>query len=37
MLAYTQLNIHKKIKVLRRPGINYVVDTERGHITAANL
>ena len=37
ILAHTQLNIYKKIKVLGRPGINYIVDTERGHIAAANL
>ena len=37
MLAYIQLNIYKKIKVLGRPVINYIVDTERGYIAAANL
>ena len=28
--------MRKKIKVLGRPSINYIVDTERGHIAAAN-
>jgi len=36
MLACVQLNMRKKIKVLRRLGINYVVDTERGHAAAVN-
>jgi hypothetical protein len=37
MLAYIQLNIYKKIKVLKRPGINYIVDAEKGHIVTINL
>ena len=37
MLAHAQLNMHKKIKVPGQPGINYVVDVERGHVAAANL
>ncbi len=37
MLARVQLNMRKKIKVLGRPGINYMVDVERGHIAAINL
>jgi hypothetical protein len=37
MLAYIQLNIYKKIKVLGRPSINYIVDAEKGHVAAINL
>jgi hypothetical protein len=37
MLVYIQLNIHKKIKVLGRPDINYIVNTEKGHAAAINL
>ena len=37
MLAHAQLNIYKKIKVLRQPSINYVVDVERGHAVTINL
>ena len=37
ILAYTQLNIYKKIKVLGRPSINYIVDMERGHTATVNL
>ena len=37
ILAYIQLNIYKKIKALGRPVINYIVDTERGHVAAVNL
>jgi hypothetical protein len=37
ILAYTQLNIYKKIKVLGQPGINYIVDAEKGHTAAINL
>ena len=37
MLARTQLNMYKKIKVLGRPGINYIVDAERGYIATVNL
>jgi hypothetical protein len=37
MLACVQLNMYKKIKVLGRPSINYIVDTEKGHIAAINL
>jgi hypothetical protein len=37
MLTYTQLNIYKKIKVLGRPGINYIVNVEKGHIATINL
>jgi len=36
ILAHAQLNIRKKIKVPGRPGINYIVDTEKGHIAAIN-
>jgi hypothetical protein len=36
MLARAQSNMRKKIKVPGRPGINYVVDAERGHAAAAN-
>jgi len=36
ILAYIQLNIYKKIKVLEWPSINYIIDIERGHIAAAN-
>ena len=36
MLARAQLNIYKKIKVLGRPGINYIVDTEKGYIATIN-
>ena len=28
--------MRKKIKVLGRPGINYIVDAERGHTAAVN-
>ena len=37
MLAYAQLNMYKKIKVLGRPVINYIVDAERGHTATINL
>ena len=37
ILARTQLNVYKKIKVLGRPGINYIVDMERGHAATINL
>ena len=37
MLARAQSNMHKKIKVPGRPGINYIVDIKRGHTTAINL
>ena len=37
ILVYVQLNIYKKIKALGRPVINYIVDTERGHVAAINL
>jgi hypothetical protein len=37
MLAYIQLNMYKKIKVLGRPGINYIVDMEKGYTAAINL
>ena len=37
ILAHVQLNMRKKIKVLGRPGINYIVDVERGHTAAVNL
>ena len=37
MLAYIQLNIYKKIKVLERPSINYIINMDRGHIAAVNL
>ena len=37
MLACVQLNIYKKIKILGRPSINYIVDVKRGYITAINL
>ena len=37
MLAYVQLNIRKKIKVLGRPVINYIVDMERGYTAVINL
>jgi len=37
MLAHAQLNIYKKIKVLGRPSINYIVDAERGYTAAINL
>ena len=37
MLAYIQLNIYKKIKVLGRPVINYIVDVERGYVITVNL
>ena len=37
MLACVQLNIFKKIKVLGRPGINYMVDAERGYAAVINL
>ena len=36
MLARVQLNIRKKIKVLGRPGINYIVDAEKGHTATIN-
>ena len=36
ILAYIQSNIYKKIKVPRRPGINYIIDVKRGHIAAVN-
>ena len=37
ILAYTQSNIHKKIKALGRPIINYIVDAEKGYRTTINL
>ena len=37
MLAHIQSNMRKKIKVLGRPSINYIVDIERGHAAAVNL
>ena len=37
MLARTQLNMRKKIKVLGRPSINYIINTERGYTAAVNL
>jgi hypothetical protein len=37
ILAYIQLNIRKKIKVLGWPSINYIIDTEKGHVAAINL
>jgi hypothetical protein len=37
ILAYIQSNMYKKIKVLRRPSINYIVDVEKGYIAAINL
>ena len=37
MLACIQLNIYKKIKVLGRPVINYIVNVERGYAAAINL
>ena len=37
ILAYIQSNIYKKIKVLRRPVINYIIDTKRGHAATVNL
>jgi hypothetical protein len=37
MLAYIQLNIYKKIKVPGRPGINYVINAEKGYTAAINL
>ena len=37
MPAYIQLNIYKKIKALGQPVINYIVNTERGHMAAINL
>ena len=37
MLAYIQLNIYKKIKVLKQPGINYIVNVERGYMAIINL
>ena len=36
ILACVQLNMRKKIKVPGQPGINYVVDVERGHVAATN-
>ena len=36
ILAHTQLNMRKKIKVPGRPGINYIVDTEKGYTAAIN-
>ena len=36
MLARVQLNMRKKIKAPGRPGINYIIDTERGHTVATN-
>ena len=36
MLAHTQLNMHKKIKVPGQPSINYIMDAERGHAAATN-
>jgi len=36
MLARAQLNIRKKIKIPGRPGINYIVDTEKGHTATIN-
>jgi len=36
ILARAQSNIRKKIKVLGRPGINYIVDAERGHAATIN-
>ena len=37
ILARAQLNMYKKIKVLKQPGINYIVNAKRGHIVAINL
>ena len=37
MLAHAQLNIYKKIKVLGRPGINYIINMERGYTAIINL
>ena len=37
ILACVQSNIYKKIKAPGQPVINYIVDTERGHIAAVNL
>ena len=36
MLAHTQLNMRKKIKVPGRPSINYIVNAEKGHTAATN-
>ena len=36
ILAHTQSNIYKKIKVLKRPGINYIVNAEREYIVTIN-
>ena len=37
ILAYIQSNIYKKIKILKQPIINYIVDIERGYIAIINL
>ena len=37
ILAHTQLNIYKKIKVLGQPGINYIINAEREYTATINL
>ena len=37
ILAYIQLNMRKKIKVLGQPSINYIINIKRGYIATTNL